>query len=190
VDFLAGAITASGYEPVKEATYKFPFTDPKSFVALSSVLEGVGVSTYLGAAGAIVEKAYLTAAGAILTIESRYSSYIRAALGEKPFPKLFDTPLDFNQVYSLAAQFITGFPPSAAPFPFMAFLALAIAPSEYAFKAGSSSVTFDDAYKNALAKKLVTGEDTKVYAVLFSGLDTYYVQTEVTGHKDVSPTLR
>lgn len=118
-------------------------------------------------------------AGSILTVESRHSSYIRAALEESPFPKPFDTPLDFNDVYSLAAQFITGFAPGAAPLPFKAFPALTLQPSQYPYTAGSSSVTFTHAYKNALAAKLITADEC-VYAVFFSGLDTYYVKTYVT----------
>ena len=113
-------------------------------------------------------------AGSILTVESRHSSYIRAALGESPFPKPFDTPLDFNQVYSLAAQFITGFAPHAVPLPFKAFPPLAIQPSQYYYTAGSSSVTFTHAKKNAIAAGLIK-DNTPVYAVLFSGLDKYYV---------------
>ena len=113
-------------------------------------------------------------AGSILTVESRHSSYIRAALGESPFPKPFDTPLDFNQVYSLAAQFITGFAPHAAPLPFKAFPPLVIQPSQYYYTAGSSSVTFTHAKKNAIAAGLIK-DNTPVYAVLFSGLDKYYV---------------
>jgi hypothetical protein len=127
-----------------------------------------------------LDKTYLTIAGSILIIEARHSSYIRAALKESPFPKPFDTPLDFNQVYSLAAQFITGFATGdAAKLPFKAFPPLAIQPSQYPYTAGSSSVTFSHAQKNAIASGLITSS-TAVYAVLFSGLDTYYVPVYVT----------
>lgn len=40
-------------------------------------------------------------------------------------------------------------------------------------------MTFTHAYKNALAAKLITADEC-VYAVFFSGLDTYYVKTYVT----------
>jgi len=171
VSFLAGALGAAG---VHEATYKFPYTDVASFISLASVLEGVGVSAYLGAAAAIVNPGYLTAAGSILTVEARHSSYIRAALKEVPFPKPFDTPLDFNQVFSLAAEFITGFAKGDPALPFSAFPALTVQASQYSYVAGSSSVTFTHAKKNAIAAKLITAS-TPVYAVLFSGLDTYYI---------------
>lgn len=138
------------------------------------------MSAYLGGAGAIANKDYLTAAGSILTVESRHSSYIRAvALKQSPFPKAFDTPLDFNQVFSLAAQFITGFAPGDPALPFKAFPPLTVQPSQYPYTAGSSPVTFSHAQKNAIAAGLITA-DTPVYAVLFSGLDTYYVKVRTT----------
>lgn len=75
-----------GDAAVKEATYAFPCTagDAKCFVTLSSVLEGVGVSAYIGAAGTIVDKTVLTVAGTILAVEARHSSYLRGILGQKP----------------------------------------------------------------------------------------------------------
>lgn len=44
VAFLSGALTAANITPTVELKYAFGTTDPKSFVTLSSVLEGVGVS--------------------------------------------------------------------------------------------------------------------------------------------------
>ena len=44
VNFLSGALEDAGYTPTVELEYTFPATDVLSFVTLSSVLEGVGVS--------------------------------------------------------------------------------------------------------------------------------------------------
>ncbi|KAI0157268.1 ferritin-like domain-containing protein [Xylariaceae sp. FL1272] len=173
VSFLA---TALGKSAVHEATYSFPSTTASEFLALAGVLEGVGVSAYLGAAAAIANKAYVPIAGSILTTEARHSAYIRHALGQKPAPKPYDTPLDFNQVYSLAAQFITGFAPGDPALPFKAFPALTAMPSSPVVQQGKSSIVFKGAAKNA---GLQSG--TKVYAVFYSGLDTYYAPVTKSG---------
>jgi hypothetical protein len=129
VSFLSAALADAA---VAECTYSFPSTDPASFVALASVLEGVGVAAYLGAAQYIANKGYLTAAGSILTIEARHNAYIRASDKESSFPQPFDDPLTFDEVYTLAAGFIISCPDSntAKPqLPLKTFPALSVGTS-------------------------------------------------------------
>lgn len=93
---------------------------------LSSVLEGVGVSAYIGAGGFIDTKGYLTVAASILAIEARHSSYVRNALKQSPFPQPFDNPLTLNEVYTLASPFIKSCPSTNPPLPVKAFPALTL----------------------------------------------------------------
>lgn len=63
VQSLTAALEAANQEPVAACTYNFPYSDVASFITLSSVLEGVGTSAYLGGAPLITSKDYLTVAG-------------------------------------------------------------------------------------------------------------------------------
>jgi len=121
VTFLTAGLTAAGAKPVAACTYNFPYTDVASFLKMASVVEGLGVSAYLGAAPAITNKSYLTAAGAILVTEAIHQSALRSAVGEIPMANVFGTPMGANAVYTVAANFIKSCPSSNVALPFMAY---------------------------------------------------------------------
>ncbi|CAO2652165.1 Nn.00g004480.m01.CDS01 [Neocucurbitaria sp. VM-36] len=176
VSFLSGALTAAGATPVAECTYSFGYKDVASFLATASVLEGVGVSAYLGAAADIMSKTYLTAAGSILTVEARHSSYVRNTIKQEPFAQPFDNPLSINSVYTLAAQFITSCPSSNPPLPVKAFPVLTASSNDMAIKTGSKVTLSTKDYKI----------DGKVYAAFITVTGPVFVDaTEVSGGYEV-----
>jgi hypothetical protein len=143
-------------------TYSFPATDVTSFLGLAQAIEGVGVSAYLGAAASITNKEYLTAAGSILTVEARHNTYIIGANKGNPVPSPFDTPLDFNEVYSIASAFIVSCPSTNPALPVKAFPQLVVQ--------GSPAVTSGETIH-------VSGQWTEgTYAVVLAGLMTYPIQ--------------
>ncbi|KAH7392392.1 ferritin-like domain-containing protein [Phaeosphaeria sp. MPI-PUGE-AT-0046c] len=147
VSFLTGALKAAGVTPVAECKYNFGYTDVKSFLATSAILEGVGVSAYLGAAADIMSKTYLTAAGSILTVEARHASYVRNTIGQSPFPAPFDNPLSLNAVYTLAAQFITSCPKENPALPVKSFPVLTASSKDMPIKTGSTVMLSTKGYK-------------------------------------------
>ncbi|KAF2480016.1 ferritin-like domain-containing protein, partial [Neohortaea acidophila] len=110
VQVLETLIKAAGGTPNAPCTYDFPYTNVKSFITLSGILENVGTSAYLGAAPLITGADYLTDAGAILAVEALHTSYQRAAIGEVPNANPFQTPLDPTSAYTLASMFIVSCP--------------------------------------------------------------------------------
>ncbi|ORY84726.1 ferritin-like domain-domain-containing protein [Leucosporidium creatinivorum] len=115
VSFLTSALSAAGATPVEACEYTFPYTDVASFLAVSQILEGVGTSAYLGAAGAINTSAYVTAAGSILTVEARHAAFISYLNGYSPFPAPEDTPQSAASVVTLASPFFKSCPTGSAP---------------------------------------------------------------------------
>lgn len=126
---MSSALTAAGATPVQACNYSFPDTSPESFIAVAQILEGVGSSAYTGAAKLITSPDYLTAAAQILAVEARHSAWIRGAAQDgDSFPAAFEIALGINEVYSLAAPFITSCPESNPALPVMAFPTLAATP--------------------------------------------------------------
>ncbi len=80
----------------------------RTFVETSFALENTGVDAYLGAAPLIFEKAYLAAAGSILTIEARHSGYLGALTNQTTdlFQKSFDNPTGQEIPVQNASPFI------------------------------------------------------------------------------------
>ncbi|EON99520.1 putative twin-arginine translocation pathway signal protein [Phaeoacremonium minimum UCRPA7] len=112
VELLQGALAQAGIQPVQPCTYNFDaaFADAKAMVTTAAVLEQVGVSAYLGAAPILSDSSILATAGSIFSIEARHQTFIRAAAGLAAAPSPFDTPLSPQQVFSLAAPFISSCP--------------------------------------------------------------------------------
>lgn len=135
-DVLA-ALGAANIPAVSPCNYNFPVTSVPEFLALAQIIEGsvhsafplsssklicrVGVSAYLGAAASIQNKAILTAAGSILPVEARHNTFLIGTNEGNPIPAAFDTPLGFNEVFSLASTFIVSCPATNPTLPFKAF---------------------------------------------------------------------
>ncbi|GAA5949237.1 hypothetical protein JCM3765_003340 [Sporobolomyces pararoseus] len=116
VAFLTAGLKAAGVtNPPERCQYTFPYTDVSSFLGLSQVVENVGVSAYLGAAGDISDPGYVTAAGSILTVEARHNAFVRLLNNYVPFPAPFDTPQSAANVVSIVTPFFKSCPEGSAP---------------------------------------------------------------------------
>ena len=128
------------------------------------MLESVGDAAYIGAAQFLgSDPDALTAAGAILSTEARHSAWIGSAIfQQEPWFGAFDTPLDQNQAYSLAASFITSCPSSNPTLPFKAFQNLTV---EGTPAAGERiRLSYND----------TSASNETQYFALFSGLNTTF----------------
>ncbi|KAF4621255.1 hypothetical protein D9613_000055 [Agrocybe pediades] len=160
-----------------------PYTDVNSFVALSKLFEGVGVSAYTGAAQLITNKAYLTAAASVLSTEARHASWVASAIGKvNPWSGPLDVPLSLNEVFSLVAPSIVSCPSTNPALPVKAFPALTlnkVAP-------GKKMSVHHDHHHGHATQKDASGS---TFIAFLSGLDTTFVPIE-DGHIVVPEWLR
>ncbi len=108
VAFLKSALQKAGVPVRPKPTFKgLVQADLNSFAKLSQVFENVGVGAYLMAAPAITAKAYLAAAGSILTIEARHAGFLDVLLG-KPVSDngAFDKPIMQADIVKDVSPFI------------------------------------------------------------------------------------
>jgi len=163
VAFLQSAL---GSAATSECTYSFPYTDPTSFVALATVLEGVGVAAYTGAAQLLTDKSTITAAGSILATEARHQAWLASAVEKgSAWNTAFDTPLDVDQVYTLAASFVTSCPSSNPALPVTAFPAVTI--QQASVSAGAT-----------ITVQFSTTTAGPYYAAFFTGLSTVFAPVQ------------
>ena len=175
-----------------------PYTNLDEFAALSMVLEGVGVSAYLGAAASIINKDYLTAAGSILTTEARHAAYVSSVPpnSQAPWSTAFDVPLDFDEVYSLAglsafnmhslsrsdhtgfsAPFITSCPSTNPALPVKKFPALNVTTTGYT---AGSNVTMAFAANS-------TDNVTDMFVAFLSGSNATYARYDAPSKSCLIP---
>ncbi|KAM3513223.1 hypothetical protein MY11210_003089 [Beauveria gryllotalpidicola] len=126
VGLLQSSLAQGGVQPVQPCEYEFGFTDAAGMVQTAAVLENVGISAYLGAAPLLSDKAILSIAASIVTIEARHQSAIRVFSKQVAVPQAFDAPLSPRAVFSLAAPFIKSCPDGSNlqidPFPKLAMM--------------------------------------------------------------------
>lgn len=166
-----------------------PYTDPKSFAALSMALEGVGVSAYTGAAQYITSKTYLTAAASVLATEARHASWVASAIDKVAgWSGALDVPLGLDSVYTLAAAFIKSCPSSNPTLPLKAFPALTFptsaAPGQkvtLTFDAGNSTGPFYAAFYTGLSQEFATIGSDKSVTIPGDLLGTVYAVVSTNG---------
>ncbi|KAI0260972.1 ferritin-like domain-containing protein [Gloeopeniophorella convolvens] len=173
--------TIIGSGAVQPCTYDFGALDVPGFVALSDTLEAVGASAYAGAAQYLQNKDFLTTAATILATEARHSSWINTAVRKaNPWSTAYETPLDLNQVFTIASAFISSCPSSNTPLPVQANPQLSI--TSPADAQPGQLVTLSYAGQPA--------DGTGLYAAFLSGIPPTFVPLDASFSAEIPTTLR
>ncbi|EIW62541.1 uncharacterized protein TRAVEDRAFT_42899 [Trametes versicolor FP-101664 SS1] len=178
VKFLSGALGAAATQACE---YNFPFTDPRSFAALSMPLEDVGDSAYIGAAQLVSDKGVLTDAASILSVEARHAAWVSSAvLKFQGWNGPFDSPLSPSAAFSIASLFVTSCPSSNPPLPVKTFPPLTL--SEAAPAHGALvGLTF--------TKPTGAQASAPAFVAWFDGLSVVFSNVTADGQTVVPPGL-
>src|SRR5690606_26495095 len=93
--------------PVKSCEYNFPVNSLKDFFYFARTLETAVTSAYGGAIRYLYDKALITPALGIATVEARDIAWINEFLGYAAAPYSHDTPLTPKQKQTLASTVTT-----------------------------------------------------------------------------------
>lgn len=158
VGIIQSTLAQMGVQPVQVCEYNFgdSFSSAAAMVQTATILEQVGVSAYLGAAPIISAPTVLAAAASIFSIEARHQSFIRTVSGVAAAPDFFDTPLSPQQVFTLAAPFITSCP-QGSNLVLTASPSLAMTDTTQALVANANLALTSDASASATACAFVAG---------------------------------
>ncbi|KAF8882249.1 ferritin-like domain-containing protein [Infundibulicybe gibba] len=178
VKFLQGALAKAGIQAVEPCAYNFPYDKPESFIRISSILESVGTSAYVGASALISNKVKLHQRRRLhLGVEARHNAWIHvSAMKQNPWIAPFESSLTPAQALTLAHSFIESCPSSNPEIHVRSFPPLSL--SSNAQPGGMTT----------LAYKPVTEYKGFTYAAFTSGHETIFVQLDQANKNVQVPT--
>ncbi|KAI0027668.1 ferritin-like domain-containing protein [Vararia minispora EC-137] len=190
---------ALGDQATHPCNYTFPYDTVQGFVILSATFEQVGTSAYTGASKYISDKENLLVSASILSTEARQASWVEADVRKgSPWGTAYETPLDFNQAFTLASPFITSCPSSNPELPATAYPALSTNGTAIAggtiglnYTAPSSNDTLYAIFLNGLTPTVTALNLTKTQVAIpdtLRGFTYLYISTDSTGN-NISKTV-
>ncbi len=122
VDTLTQVIGQLGGTPVTQPTsYNFaaagPITNRDQLIAVVTMVEDLGASAYLGAAGYIQSRDLLTAAVTIHAVEAEHASIFRDLQGLAPAPDAVAKGRTPDEVLAMVMPFLAAPAPTPTPAP-------------------------------------------------------------------------